>query len=165
MTSRKATAYIGLAIAAGTIALVSGVWHWQTPDWARYLSFCAAALIASGMKVPLTSVARGTLSVSFDFVLIGIAELGLGRRWRWDVSACWSNAYSMPRTAPVDSSAIQRSQRGLFDRRLRLAVSIGGYFGTCVMPVAAVIGFTGGKRVGSDSAANSASASAPSKFT
>ena len=39
------------------------------------------------------------------------------------------------------------------------------YFGTCIMPVAAVIGFTGGKSVGSDSTANSASASAPSEFT
>ena len=76
MTPRRATVYIGLIVFAGTVILNHGLWNWSTQDWPRYLSYCAIALLASGMKVTLPSVS-GTMSMNFLFVLIGISELSL----------------------------------------------------------------------------------------
>ncbi len=76
MTPRRATVYIGLIVFAGTVVLNHGLWNWSTQDWPRYLSYCAIALLASGMKVTLPSVS-GTMSMNFLFVLIGISELSL----------------------------------------------------------------------------------------
>ncbi len=77
MTSRLATLYIGLVIAAGATILGHGVWTWSTGDLRQYLSYGLVALIASGMKVNLPSV-KGTMSMNFVFVLIGISTFGLG---------------------------------------------------------------------------------------
>jgi putative nucleotidyltransferase with HDIG domain len=76
MMPRRATAYIGLIILTGSAILSHDLWNWSTQDWTRYLSYCAIALLASGMKVTLPAVS-GTMSLNFLFVLIGIAELGL----------------------------------------------------------------------------------------
>jgi hypothetical protein len=76
MTPRKAIVYIGLIILAGAAILTHGLSHWSTADWARYLSYCAIALLASGMKVTLPAVS-GTMSMNFLFILIGISELSL----------------------------------------------------------------------------------------
>lgn len=65
-----------MVIAMGAMALGFSLWHWQSADWVRYLFYCGVALVASGMKVSLPGV-TGTLSMSFLFVLIGIAELSL----------------------------------------------------------------------------------------
>ena len=53
MTPRRATVYIGMIIIAGTVILSHGLWNWTSQDLARYLSYCAIALLASGMKVTL----------------------------------------------------------------------------------------------------------------
>src|SRR5580658_3234387 len=74
MTPRRATVYIATIVFAGTIILNHGLWNWTTHDWPRYISYCAIALLASGMKVTLPGV-TGTMSMNFLFVLIGIAEL------------------------------------------------------------------------------------------
>jgi putative nucleotidyltransferase with HDIG domain len=76
MTPRRATVYIGLIILAGFAILSHGVWSWGSQDWPRYLSYCAIALLASGMKVTLPAVS-GTMSMNFLFVLIGISEFSL----------------------------------------------------------------------------------------
>jgi putative nucleotidyltransferase with HDIG domain len=70
----KANVYIGLITAAGAVVLAYGLWDWHTTDWARYLFYCAIALLASRMKVSLPGV-TGTMSMNFLFVLIGITEL------------------------------------------------------------------------------------------
>src|SRR5580704_3185500 len=77
MTPRRATVYIGLILLAGSAILAHGLWNWTTHDWPRYLSYCAIALLASGMKVTLPGVS-GTMSMNFLFVLIGISEFSLG---------------------------------------------------------------------------------------
>jgi putative nucleotidyltransferase with HDIG domain len=76
MTPRRATVYISLILLAGSVVLAHGVGNWSTHDWTRYISYCAIALLASGMKVTLPSVS-GTMSMNFLFVLIGVAELSL----------------------------------------------------------------------------------------
>jgi putative nucleotidyltransferase with HDIG domain len=76
MSSRRASAYVGLVLAAAAAILCHGLWTWDVSDWTHYLSYCTIALIASGMKVGLQGVA-GTMSMSFLFVLIGVSEVGL----------------------------------------------------------------------------------------
>jgi len=76
MTPRRATVYIGLVILAGAVILTHGVSNWTSQDPVRYLSYCAIALLASGMKVTLPGVS-GTMSMNFLFVLLGISELSL----------------------------------------------------------------------------------------
>src|ERR1700735_3634212 len=76
MSSRPASAYVGLVLAAGVAILCHGLWTWNVSDWTRYLSYLTIALVASGMKVALQGVA-GTMSMSFLFVLIGVSEVGL----------------------------------------------------------------------------------------
>ena len=74
MRSVTANLYIGLITAAGAAVLAYGLQDWRTTDWARYLFYCATALLASRMKVALPGV-TGTMSMNFLFVLIGITEL------------------------------------------------------------------------------------------
>lgn len=63
-------------IAAGLATLLAGLCHWRRLEpWAFWLCV-AGALPASVLKVNLPGV-TGTMSVSFLFILIGIAHLGL----------------------------------------------------------------------------------------
>ncbi len=73
----RATVYIGLVVAAGSVSLGHALWNWHSADWTRYIFYCAIALLASGMKVTLPAV-TGTMSMNFLFVLIGVSELSLG---------------------------------------------------------------------------------------
>src|SRR5579871_6798318 len=77
MTSRRAQWYICLVIAAGAATLAHGLWTWTSGDLRMYLSYGMIALLASGMKISLPSV-KGTMSMSFLFVLIGISTFSLG---------------------------------------------------------------------------------------
>jgi putative nucleotidyltransferase with HDIG domain len=77
MKSPKANLYIGLVIAGGTAILGHGLWTWSSANVRRYLVYAIIAVVASGLKVSLPSV-KGTMSMSFLFVLIGISEFSLG---------------------------------------------------------------------------------------
>jgi len=77
MSRRLANFYIALVIAGGTAIVGHGLWTWSTGNLRQYLSYALVALIASGMKVTLPSV-KGTMSMSFLFVLIGISTFSLG---------------------------------------------------------------------------------------
>ncbi len=166
MTSRKATAYIGLVIAVGASALVCGLLDWQTRDWARYLSLCAVALIASGMKVSLPSVSSGTMSVNFLFVLIGIAELSLPETLAMGCLGMLVQSVfhsrNRPRIVQVAFSVASMAcsiavSYSLFhwvlqripslETPIALLAASGAYFLTNTMSVAIVIGLTEGKSV------------------
>jgi putative nucleotidyltransferase with HDIG domain len=77
MRIRSSIVYIALVGALGAASLGYSLVQWQTQDWTRYAFYCAIALIASRMKVKLPGV-TGTMSMNFLFVLVGVAELGLG---------------------------------------------------------------------------------------
>jgi putative nucleotidyltransferase with HDIG domain len=76
MRLRPATLYIALVIAAGALAFGHGLWTWSSADLARYLSYSVIALLASGMKVDLST--SSSISMHFVFVLIGVSEFSLG---------------------------------------------------------------------------------------
>jgi putative nucleotidyltransferase with HDIG domain len=74
MRSLVAKLYIAALLTAGAVILCLGLSHWPRVDSVRFLSYCAIALIASGLKVSLPSV-PGTISMNFLFVLIGVSQL------------------------------------------------------------------------------------------
>jgi putative nucleotidyltransferase with HDIG domain len=74
--SFKAKIFITLVIVAGWLVLARGLFQWRSEDLASFVIYLIIALLASGLKLRLPGV-TGTISVSFFFVLIGIASLNL----------------------------------------------------------------------------------------
>jgi hypothetical protein len=74
--SSIAKIFITLVIITGCLVLASGLIQWRSDDLASFVIFLIIALLASGLKLRLPGV-TGTISVSFFFVLIGIASLNL----------------------------------------------------------------------------------------
>ncbi len=64
-------------ITIGSLALAIGLAEWQCSNPLRLVVYVALAIAASVMKVSLPSI-RGTLSVNFFFVLVGVVQLSLG---------------------------------------------------------------------------------------
>ena len=73
----KVKLYIGLIVALGLMLLTGSLtWFREFRDLPQYLTCLTLACIASTMKVRLPGL-KGTISVNFVFILIGIAELSL----------------------------------------------------------------------------------------
>src|ERR1700723_536920 len=66
---------VGLVIAAGTACLLQGAIHQSSKNIAEFICYLGIAILASRLRVTLPGI-TGTLSVSFLFILVGIAELG-----------------------------------------------------------------------------------------
>lgn len=71
-----ASAFLGLVIVAGLLALLRPLATLDGGFSIRFFCYLLLALLSSGLKVQLPGV-TGTLSVSFLFILAGMAELGL----------------------------------------------------------------------------------------
>src|SRR5207245_1024509 len=69
----KAGLYIASIAAAGLALLTLGLSHWQSSGTARFAAFFFLAAAASTQKIRLPRM-RGTMSLSFLFILIGIAN-------------------------------------------------------------------------------------------
>ena len=68
--------FVGSTVSLGMLVLGVALWHWQSADVARFLSYLAVALLASSLKVQLPGI-DGTMSVNFLFILLGVMELSL----------------------------------------------------------------------------------------
>jgi diguanylate cyclase (GGDEF)-like protein/putative nucleotidyltransferase with HDIG domain len=68
--------YVSAVVMLGCMSLITAVPQWAPKDALRLIVFLLIAAIGSAMKVTLPGV-RGTMSVVFLFVLIGIVELSL----------------------------------------------------------------------------------------
>ena len=73
----KAKQYISWIAAAGLIVLVAGLSHWQSTGLTRLLAFLFLAMLLSTQKIRLPGM-KGTMSLSFPFILVGIANFGFG---------------------------------------------------------------------------------------
>jgi putative nucleotidyltransferase with HDIG domain len=164
MTPRRATVYIGLIVSAGFLILIHGLWNWSSQDPIRYLSYCAIALFASGMKVTLPGVS-GTMSMNFLFVLIGVSELSLAETL---VMGCLgilvqSVIYVKNRLRAIQvlfnlasmACSIQISYGvyhtpfllgGKLEAPVKLLLAAATYFVTNTLSIATVIALTEGKR-------------------
>ena len=69
----KAKLYVVCTAAAGLALLALGLFRGEFPDLPRFVSFFLLALLASTLKIRLPGM-TGTMSVSFLFILMGIAD-------------------------------------------------------------------------------------------
>ena len=65
----NSTIAIGLCLLAGCL-----IFEWQFTDPRRYFGYLLLACLASTLKIKLPGL-RGTMSINFLFILIGVAEL------------------------------------------------------------------------------------------
>ena len=73
----RARIYIGVATLAGLAVSARAVLYWTSTDALRFLSYFVVTAIASGLKVTLPGI-RGTMSVSYIFILSSIMQLSFG---------------------------------------------------------------------------------------
>jgi diguanylate cyclase (GGDEF)-like protein/putative nucleotidyltransferase with HDIG domain len=77
---------------------------WESPDVYRYLGFLGVAILSSGMQISLPGI-TGTLSLTFLFVLFGLAELTVSETTVlaavMTLIQCYWNQPRRPRTAMV----------------------------------------------------------------
>ena len=96
----KAKVYIGITVALG-FALLGGsvAWFREFPDMARFLACLSLACIASTLKVRLPGL-RGTISVNFVFILMGIAQLSRSEIIVLSFAAALVQCLWRPKTRP-----------------------------------------------------------------
>jgi diguanylate cyclase (GGDEF)-like protein/putative nucleotidyltransferase with HDIG domain len=70
----RAKIYVAGVILAGLGVAAMTLHHWHSDDVARFCFYLILSLLAGGLKVNLPGV-RGTMSVCFLFVFLGIADL------------------------------------------------------------------------------------------
>lgn len=70
---KKAKLYVACTAVAGLVVLEMAIHQWTSPNLPRFLAFLLLGLVASTLKVRLPRV-TSTVSASFLFVLIGVAE-------------------------------------------------------------------------------------------
>ncbi len=70
----KAKLYVALVTLAGTAVIALTLQRWHTEDLFRFAFYLILSGLAAGLKVSLPGI-RGTMSVCFLFVFIGIADL------------------------------------------------------------------------------------------
>ena len=75
-TSVMARLYIGLIICGGAVAFVPAILSREFHEPGQFFACLIASLVSSGMKVSLPAI-RGTLSVNFLFILLGLSRLSL----------------------------------------------------------------------------------------
>src|SRR5580765_2853346 len=69
--------YIGVIVGGGMWAMVHALQVWQTDDIFRFICYLAVSVVVSILKVNIPGF-KGTLSVNFLFILIGVSEMNLG---------------------------------------------------------------------------------------
>jgi diguanylate cyclase (GGDEF)-like protein/putative nucleotidyltransferase with HDIG domain len=75
--TRTATAFACFVVFLGLISIVVSAAGFQAANPARFLVFLGLGVIASSLRLGLPSM-RGTLSLNFLFVLMGLPQLSLG---------------------------------------------------------------------------------------
>ncbi len=70
----SARKYIGLTALLGIYVVATAIVHWESPDLLKYGGFLMVAIFSCGMRIGVPGI-KGTLSLTFLFVLFGIAEL------------------------------------------------------------------------------------------
>jgi hypothetical protein len=72
--SNHARFYVTWVIAVGSMLLVAASAHWRCADPLRFITYLLLALVAGTLKIRLPGM-TGTYSLTFLFVLIGVADL------------------------------------------------------------------------------------------
>src|SRR3984893_4886414 len=91
----NSTIVIGLSILAGCL-----LFERQFTDPLRYFGYLLLACLASILKIKLPKI-RGTMSVNFLFILIGVAELSLTETITLGCIAALIQSFWKPRKRPA----------------------------------------------------------------
>src|SRR5438477_8258352 len=73
-TSSSAKVFIALVILSGFAVLAHAVFHAQSADHVRFVSFLLVACLAARLKVKLPGL-TGNMSVNLPFILVAVAAL------------------------------------------------------------------------------------------
>ena len=73
----QAKLYIGFFVGGGAWAIFHAISGWHSDDLPRFLCNLAVCVLVSGLKVSLPGI-KGTMSVNFLFILIGVSQMSLG---------------------------------------------------------------------------------------
>jgi diguanylate cyclase (GGDEF)-like protein/putative nucleotidyltransferase with HDIG domain len=102
--SRRARLFLVLMCLLGLSVAIYGALTWQVDDPPKFLAYVLTAVLASRLKVRLPGV-RGTMSVNFLFILVGIAELGFAETLVLGCSAilvqCFIDRHRWPKMEQV----------------------------------------------------------------
>jgi diguanylate cyclase (GGDEF)-like protein/putative nucleotidyltransferase with HDIG domain len=100
----RARIYIGLTAALGIYFLAMACANWESPDLFEYGGFFLVAICSSGMQISVPGM-TGTLSLTFLFVLFGIADLTVSETMLLaavvTVVQCYWNRPERPRPSRV----------------------------------------------------------------
>jgi hypothetical protein len=95
----SARAYATLVTLAAAAVLVIAALNWRSHDPVAYASFFLLALAASTLKIRLPGF-TGTMSVSFLFILIGVADFSLAETVAMGSAAALVQSLWRPRQRP-----------------------------------------------------------------
>jgi hypothetical protein len=91
----NSTILVGLALLAGCL-----VFERQITDLPRYLSYLLLACVSSTLKIKLPKL-RGTMSVNFVFILIGVAQMNVAETITLGGLAALVQCFWRPRKRPA----------------------------------------------------------------
>src|ERR1700737_2055188 len=162
MRQRIARLHISVHVVLGLAALLCGLSNWQSDDPLRFLSFVAAAVLGSVLKVRLPGV-TGAISVGALFVLVGIVNLSVPEALVVGVTSmlvqCTWRTKVRPKPIQVLfnvcvlamavylTALLFTYTRHHFLEPICLALLALTYFCANIFPVASIIGITEGKRI------------------
>jgi signal transduction histidine kinase len=157
--------YIHSIVAAAFVGGLVCALRWESADPIHFLSYLVAAVLSSGLKIRLPGI-KGTLSVNFIFVLLGILELSWAETvamaalsfllqyvWRSREQRQWMKAFFNLGNAVISTSAayvlFQVSAKTLGDLQntVVLIAAAAVYFLLNTGAVALVLSLTEGKSV------------------
>src|SRR5437762_13963611 len=98
--------YISSAIIVG-LTMLAGclLYGWSFPDLSRYFGYLLLACLASTLKIKLPKI-RGTMSVNFLFILIGVAQLTIAETIALGCVAALVQCLWRPRNRPTMAQAL-----------------------------------------------------------
>jgi len=162
----KAKLYVAIVTLLGFGVIGVSLLRWNSPDLLRFCFYLVLSALAAGLKVNLPGI-RGTMSVCFLFVFIGIADLGAAETLiigcAGTLVQCFWKSKQRPKAFQVIFSVANTAVAitlayafhhapalRQFDHRGPLLLITTGlvYFGLNTAPIAAAISLSESKRFG-----------------
>ena len=90
--SRSAKVFLAIMCVLGLAVSVHGALTWAPADLSKFCAYLLTAILASRLKVALPEI-TGSISVTFLFILIGVAELSCGETLLLGAAATLAQCY------------------------------------------------------------------------
>ena len=161
---REAAVFLAVVTASGLAIDVLALWNWRGFGSTRFLTYVVISCLAAGLKVRLPGI-KGTMSVSFLFILMSIAHLTLAEALIIGVSGALVQSFWKAKECPryhqivfnigaISASiaaaqwSYERLSFGLGEESLlRLLVAAGVYFVFNTFLVASILGLVEDKPI------------------